>query len=108
MDFRLSSLPVPIDAVEHEVFRMGRVVARVFKWRSFKVLLGRDPRHEGDELQWHMSISHPTRYPKWDEIKEARYKFCPDEVTMGMLLPPKADYVNHHPNCFHLWEVKDD
>ena len=29
------------------------------------------------------------------------------EVTMGMLLPPKAEYVNLHPNCFHLWEVDD-
>lgn len=54
---------------------------------------------------WHLSISHPTRYPTWDEIKTARYELLPDEVTMGMLLPPSAEYVNVHPNCFHLHEV---
>src|SRR4051812_25506442 len=61
---------------------------------------------------WHMSISHrlsdgskaPGRSPKWDEITDARYRFCPDEVTMAMLLPPKSEYVNHHPTTFHLWE----
>ena len=59
-----------------------------------------------DAGYWHMSISHPSRYPTWDEIKEARYKYTPNEVTMAMLLPPKEEYVNVHPNCFHLWEVK--
>lgn len=63
----------------------------------------------------HMSISHridtrqgpkPGRYPTWDEIKEARYKFCPDEVTMAMYLPPKSEYVNVHETTFHLWETQ--
>ncbi len=54
---------------------------------------------------WHLSISHPTRYPVWDEIRDARYDLIPDAVTMGMLLPPKAEYVALHPNCFHLHEV---
>jgi hypothetical protein len=46
----------------------------------------------GDEpgIGWHMSISHKNRYPSWEEIKEARYRFIPDEVTMAMLLPPGA------------------
>jgi len=56
---------------------------------------------------WHLSISCPDRYPTWDEIKFARYKLIPDDITMAMLLPPKGDYVNIHPNCFHLWQVKD-
>jgi hypothetical protein len=54
---------------------------------------------------WHLSISHPTRYPTWDEIKAARYDLLPDDCTMGMLLPPSGEYVNVHPNCFHLHEV---
>jgi hypothetical protein len=57
--------------------------------------------------KWHMSISHPSRYPNWDEIKEARYRFVPDKVTMAMLLPPRDEYVNIHPNCFHLHEIED-
>lgn len=57
---------------------------------------------------WHLSISHPQRYPTWDEIHAARYGLLPDEVTMGMLLPPRGEYVNIHPNCFHLWQIRDN
>lgn len=57
-------------------------------------------------LGWHLSISHPERYPTWNEIRDARYDLLPDEVTMGMLLPPRAEYVNLHPNCFHLHQIE--
>jgi hypothetical protein len=75
------------------------------------VLVGREPEHVGGP-KWHLSISHrtneakpqPGRYPTWDEIKDARYRFVPDGLTMAMLLPPKAEFVNVHETCFHLWE----
>jgi len=73
---------------------------------------------EGNDRAWHLSISHrsshlktaqgfplPGRIPTWDEIKEARYRFVPDEVNMAMMLPPKALYVNKMPSCMHLWEI---
>lgn len=71
------------------------------------VLVGPEP--EG----FHLSISHrtneqppkPGRYPTWDEIVEARYEFCPPQMTMAMLLPPKEEYVNVHATTFHLWEM---
>lgn len=56
---------------------------------------------------WHMSLSHPTRYPTWDEIKAVRYQLLPDEKTFAILFPPMAQYVNLHPNCFHLHEVPE-
>ena len=56
----------------------------------------------------HLSISHPMRYPTWDEIKDARYALLPDEKTFGILLPPKAEYVNFHRNCFHLHELEEN
>lgn len=63
---------------------------------------------------FHLSISHrrsdgtrlPGRYPTWDEIRDARYRFAPLDVTMAMLLPPQAEYVNIHETTFHLWEVR--
>lgn len=67
--------------------------------------------------KWHLSISHrlriigpggyaiPGRYPTWDEIAHARYALLPDELTFGILLPPKAEYVNLHSTTFHLHEV---
>jgi len=54
---------------------------------------------------WHLSISHPERYPTWDEIKTARYDLVPHHLTMAMLLPPPDEYVNVHLNCFHLHQL---
>jgi hypothetical protein len=56
---------------------------------------------------WHLSISHPHRYPTWDEIADARYELVPDDVTMALLLPPPVEYVNEHDTCFHLWQIDD-
>ena len=75
-----------------------------------------------DDHLLHLSISHrvdtlvspdtpggtrPGRYPTWDEIVDARYLFCPKDITMAMLLPPTDEYVNIHATTFHLWEIKD-
>lgn len=54
---------------------------------------------------WHLSISHPRRYPTWDEIREARYALCPSDINMVMHLPKVTDYINIHPCTFHLWEL---
>lgn len=54
---------------------------------------------------WHLSISHELRYPRWRDITRARYEMLPNDITMAMLLPPREEYVNLHPNCFHLWEI---
>lgn len=56
-------------------------------------------------LGWHMSIAHPQRYPTWDEVAKARYELIPDEATMAMLLPPKAEYINLHSFCFQLQQI---
>lgn len=61
---------------------------------------------DGPDKRRHLSISHPERYPTYDEIKNARYDLVPDDVTMAMLLPPRAEFVNLHNNCFHLYEFR--
>ena len=58
-----------------------------------------------DDGSWHISVSHPHRYPKWDEISKARYDLIPNDHFMVMILPPREEYVNIHENCFHLWEI---
>jgi len=58
--------------------------------------------------EWNLSISHPNRYPTWDEIHDARYQLLPNEITVAMILPPKKEYVNIHSNCFHLHEIKGE
>jgi hypothetical protein len=57
---------------------------------------------------WHLSISFRdhrgrlSRYPRWDEIAEARYRFCPADVTMCMVLPPPEEYLSVHDTTFQL------
>jgi hypothetical protein len=57
--------------------------------------------------RWHISISHPSRYPRWDEISDARYSLIPNEVCMMMYLPRREEFVNLHKNCFHLHESRE-
>ena len=54
-------------------------------------------------LYLHLSISHPTRYPTWEELLEAKDMFSGAEDEMVQVLPRKSEYVNVHPNCFHLY-----
>ena len=72
-----------------------------YKMGGCTVFVGRS------EQGWHASISHPSRYPTWDEIAHARYSLVPGGVTMAMLLPPQSEFVNVHTNCFHLWQCVD-
>lgn len=80
---------------------------RAFIKGACRVLVGHEDRHTNGILRWHLSISCEDRYPVWDEIKDARYALLPLGLTFAMLLPPPGEYVNIHPNCFHLWEIDD-
>lgn len=73
---------------------------KAFKFGRCNVMVGVEPN-----IGWHMSISHHRQNPTWEEIRDARYHFIPDEVTMVMVLPPKSEYVNVHEYCFHLHQV---
>ena len=78
---------------------------RFFTSGECRVIVSRDPVGPGGALLWHLSISCEDRYPTWDEIADARYRLLADELTFAMYLPPRAEYVNRHPNCFHLTEI---
>ena len=58
-----------------------------------------------DAGKWHLSISCANDDPTYNEIKAARYQFIPDNVYMAQIFPPRAEFVNLHPHCFHLWEI---
>ena len=61
----------------------------------------------GELMLWHLSMSHPSRYPTWDEIADVRYELVPPDVTMAMLLPPPEEYLNVHETTLHLWQIDD-
>ncbi|MBU2060078.1 MAG: hypothetical protein KKB38_20400 [Gammaproteobacteria bacterium] len=74
---------------------------------NLKVLFSPRELHTETDLgggYWkHLSISHPHRYPYWDEILNARNTFFSEIETVIQIMPPTKEYVNFHPNCFHLW-----
>jgi hypothetical protein len=77
--------------------------ARIYHDGTLRVLVSGP--EEREQIGWHISISCPDRNPTWEEQKKARYEFCPDDVYMVQILPPKAEYVNRHPFCFHWHEA---
>lgn len=80
----------------------GMEDSRMYQMGECKVILS--GKVEREIQGWHFSISHPSRYPTWDEQKQARYELVPDEVYMVSIMPPRSEYVNRHPNCFHWHE----
>lgn len=58
-----------------------------------------------DDGKWHLSISTRNASPSYKEIKEARYKFLPNDIYMAQIFPPKEEFVNLHPHCHHLFQI---
>ena len=98
-----------------------RVFQKTIEDGHLTVIVGREPHGPAGRLAYHLSISHrlnhilnsmgvpvPGRLPKWEEIVEARYEFCPNEVYMAMILPPMEEYINLHPTTMHLYEIPGD
>lgn len=54
----------------------------------------------------HFSISHPSRYPSWDEIAAVRYRLIPTESDAVLVLPPEKEYINVHEFCFQVHETR--
>ena len=108
---RTTLLAFPVRWTEREPLRIGGYTSRRFTAEvpdgDLVVIVGREPVGPGGAVQWHLSISHSSRYPTWDEIAGARERWLPDQLTFGMVLPRRADYVNLHPTTFHLHEMRE-
>jgi hypothetical protein len=95
----------PVPPIFAELNREA-VNTKVYRMDECSIIVCQQPYVDG-ELRWHLSISHLTRYPTWDEIKVARYALTPADITMVMILPKTDAYVNvpQQDNVFHLHEV---
>lgn len=91
-------IPPPLHSFARDWWTMGECSVHV----------SRDPAGREGAMLWHLSISAPNRHPTWDEIKTARYRLLPLDLTFGMLLPPPDEYVNmpEQDHVFHLWEIE--
>jgi hypothetical protein len=50
---------------------------------------------------YNLGMSHPERYPTWDEMVWIRYQLLPDGITMALILPPLEDYINFEDKTGH-------
>jgi hypothetical protein len=51
----------------------------------------------------HVSVSLENRCPVWQEMCYVKDLFWRPEECVMQLHPPKADWVNYHEHCLHLW-----
>lgn len=79
---------------EHGCYSTG-----FFRWR------GKDIAITIDAGLWHLSAAcnHTLGYY---ELKELRYEFMPDNMTVAQIFPRRESFVNIHENCFHLWQLR--
>lgn len=105
-----SNLPLIREVANHPVMNAAILAGnmqqgtRTYKMGRVQIFLS--PPDERFEMGWHMSISHPERYPTWDEVASAWYQLVPDaENRVGaMILPKKKDYISIHNYCFQVHE----
>lgn len=78
---------------------------KTYKMGKVKIFVS-PPDARFAQSSWHMSISHPDRYPTWDEVASAWYQLVPDADNRvgAMMLPKKADYISIHNYCFQVHE----
>lgn len=55
----------------------------------------------------HVSVSRRSRLPTYEDLDEIRREFWGPKDTVMQLFVPKADHVNAHPYCLHLWRPID-
>ena len=58
----------------------------------------------GPEYAWeHVSVSLPGRCPNWLEMDFVKDVFWAEHEVVMQLHVAKADHINQHPYCLHLW-----
>jgi hypothetical protein len=89
--------------------RKGATDIRRWLVGDCNVLISREPVGSDGRLRLHVSVSHPERYPTWDEIKTAVYGTdVPKGITLAQVLTlDDSPWVDIHQFCFHLYEIED-
>lgn len=61
-----------------------------------------------DQEGWeHVSVALPNRNPNWREMCFFKNLFWGEDICVIQFHPPKAEYINNHPHCLHLWKPID-
>lgn len=64
-----------------------------------------------DKSIWHhVSLSFQNKLPSWDDIRSVKTLFMGKDKLAIQILPREdipGEYVNAHPNCFHIYRRLD-
>jgi hypothetical protein len=67
---------------------------------------GIDPEAQGwEHVSVKVRIGNHTYTPTWDEMCWVKSSLWSEEDCVIQFHPPKANYVNFHPNVLHLWRL---
>lgn len=59
---------------------------------------------EEDFVVWiHVSCSRKSRLPSWVDLTAVKHLFIGDDRRAIQVLPEKANWINIHPYCLHLF-----
>lgn len=101
--FRYANAPHGYETKEGDPYGAFRIPGRSANGRPLFVIAS-----DGEECGWeHVSVSLPDskdRCPSWDEMCIVKALFWDDDEAVIQFHPPKADYVNAHKGCLHLWK----
>lgn len=66
-------------------------------------IIASDAEYDVSKGWEHVSVSLPNRCPNWPEMCFVKDLFWTEDETVIQFHPPKADYVNNHAFCLHMW-----
>lgn len=62
------------------------------------------PGDANESIPWeHVSVSTRHRTPNWKEMCYVKDLFWEPWETVMQLHPPRAEWINNHPHCLHMW-----
>lgn len=101
-----------MSAIEwHEVDlpRAGPPGSTVFRHltRPLVAIRSRDDFEGDSEPRWHLSVSHQSRIPTWEELGLARDALLPEDLHFMVPHPPRRYWLNYDHRVLHLIEMRD-
>lgn len=101
---------IPFKSVEDKTPASKKIM--IFDWegsiwiddRKYNVLASRN------EYGWeHVSVSTAPgkKLPSWEDLKKIKDCFWDKEEDVIHWIPKESSFVNVHPNCMHLWKIRN-
>lgn len=108
MNIKLTERPLPPGSPLNQMPNKPRVFEARVEYRDYSVILSRDDigGNRVPDERWHLSVAGADDVPQWAHLVAIGHKLRPG-VCFVVGVPPESWWMNIHPGCLHLWEVKD-